>query len=112
MRRRRLFSGGERVSESGGHRGPRDPYAGLMSRREREWLLKIQLLQLVTNNPYVDDYYCTMYECRKFAKERQKDGKEGPPPLLVTEKDESDAIGHVYIPRKFCKFVFEITVIL
>ena len=39
--------------------GPRkdDPYAGLMTRREKEWLIKIQLLQLTSNQPDLDDYY-------------------------------------------------------
>ena len=34
-----------------------DPYAGLMTRREKEWLLKIQLLQLTSSEPDLDDYY-------------------------------------------------------
>ena len=39
--------------------GPRkdDPYAGLMTRREKEWLIKIQLLQLTSNETELDDYY-------------------------------------------------------
>lgn len=35
-----------------------DPYAGLMSKKEREWLIKIQLIQcLGTGDPWDDDYY-------------------------------------------------------
>ena len=34
-----------------------DPYAGLMTRREKEWIIKIQLLQLTSNNPDMDDFY-------------------------------------------------------
>lgn len=38
-----------------------DPYAGFMSKKEREWLIKIQLLQCQgTGNPYDDDYYYTV----------------------------------------------------
>ena len=37
-----------------------DEYAGLMTQRERDWVVKIQLLQLHTENPYVDDYYYTV----------------------------------------------------
>ena len=37
-----------------------DEYAGLMSQREKDWVVKIQLLQLHTDNPYVDDYYYTV----------------------------------------------------
>ena len=34
-----------------------DAYAGLMTRREKEWLIKIQLLQLTSSEPELDDYY-------------------------------------------------------
>ena len=39
--------------------GPRrdDPYAGLMTRREKELLVKIQLQQLTSDEPELDDYY-------------------------------------------------------
>jgi len=37
-----------------------DEYAGLMTQREKDWIVKIQLLQLHTENPYVDDYYYTV----------------------------------------------------
>ena len=43
------------AAESGPNRF--DPYAGIMSRREKEWLIKIQLLQLTSNEPELDDYY-------------------------------------------------------
>lgn len=37
-----------------------DEYAGLMSTREKQWLLNIQLLQLNTGTPYFDDFYYTV----------------------------------------------------
>ena len=37
-----------------------DPYAGLMTRKEKDWIIKIQLIQLQTDNPYLDDYYYTV----------------------------------------------------
>lgn len=43
------------LAESGPRRD--DPYAGLMTRREKEWLIKIQLLQLTSNETELDDYY-------------------------------------------------------
>lgn len=36
---------------------PIDEYAGIMTQKEKDWVIKIQLLQLHTDNPYVDDYY-------------------------------------------------------
>ena len=37
-----------------------DEYAELMTRKEKDWIIKIQLLQLNTDNPYLDDYYYTV----------------------------------------------------
>lgn len=40
--------------------GDRDEYAHLMTQKERDWIIKIQLMQLHTSNPYLDDYYYTV----------------------------------------------------
>lgn len=52
-----------------------DEYAGLMSQREKDWIIKIQLLQLHTDNPYVDDYYFTCWSIKKMLEEKRR--KEG-----------------------------------
>jgi hypothetical protein len=46
--------------EASQHAGYADEYSGLMTQREKDWVTKIQLLQLHTDNPYVDDYYYTV----------------------------------------------------
>lgn len=46
-----------------------DEYANLMSNRDKQFLITIQLMQLNTETPYFDDYYYTMY------KERQRVGR-------------------------------------
>ncbi|XP_033221834.1 protein PAT1 homolog 1 isoform X2 [Belonocnema kinseyi] len=58
-----------------GSNGPReyDEYAGLMSSREKQWLNNIQLLQLNTNQPYVDDYYYTVFCDRQNKKNESED---------------------------------------
>ena len=38
----------------------RDPYDGLMSKKEKDWIIKIQLMQLQSENPFLDDYYYTV----------------------------------------------------
>ena len=38
----------------------RDPYDGLMTKKEKDWIIKIQLMQLQTENPYLDDFYYTV----------------------------------------------------
>ncbi|XP_060532824.1 protein PAT1 homolog 1 [Cylas formicarius] len=52
----------------------RDEYAGLMTIRDKQWLLNIQLLQLNTGTPYFDDYYYTIFKERKL-----KNNKENTP---------------------------------
>lgn len=39
-----------------------DEYANLMSYRDKQFLITIQLMQLNTETPYFDDYYYTMYK--------------------------------------------------
>lgn len=47
-----------------------DPYAGLMTQKEKDWLIKIQLLQVQPENPEVDDYYYVM-STKKKAERRE-----------------------------------------
>lgn len=37
-----------------------DDYAGLMTLREKQWLINIQMLQLNTGTPYIHDFYYTV----------------------------------------------------
>lgn len=56
--------------------GEYDEYAGLMSSREKQWLINIQLLQLNTIQPYVDDYYYTVFcdrQNKQHTNQEQKD---------------------------------------
>ena len=53
-----------------GPSGEHDEYAGLMNNREKQWLNNIQLLQLNTNQPYIDDYYYTVF-CDRMNKKNE-----------------------------------------
>ncbi|XP_053970046.1 protein PAT1 homolog 1 [Anastrepha ludens] len=44
-----------------------DEYANLMSTRDKHWLIGIQLSQLNTETPYIDDFYYMVYRERKAA---------------------------------------------
>ncbi|VDO44493.1 unnamed protein product [Onchocerca flexuosa] len=51
------------------------PFAGFVSKRERNWLIKIQQLQCQgCGNPYEDDFYYTTWKQQKMALERRKKG--------------------------------------
>ncbi|KAK3593859.1 hypothetical protein CHS0354_011462 [Potamilus streckersoni] len=62
-----------------------DEYAGIMTQKEREWIIKIQLLQLQTDNPYLDDYYYTTFTIKKKARENREKGvtEEMEPKLVI-----------------------------
>lgn len=36
---------------------PGDPYANIMSQREKDWVIKIQMMALQSDRPEIDDYY-------------------------------------------------------
>ncbi|XP_076466833.1 uncharacterized protein LOC143298052 [Babylonia areolata] len=80
-----------------GEDGEEDEYAGLMTKKEKDWIIKIQLLQLNTDNPYLDDYYYTYYVLRK--QHRESGSVEGMERFLIPNlaRIESKA----YAPAQF-----------
>lgn len=52
-----------------------DEYANLMTNRDKQWLIGIQLTQLNTGTPYLDDYYYTVYKERKAKARGEKENK-------------------------------------
>ncbi|KAL4658376.1 hypothetical protein GN956_G2026 [Arapaima gigas] len=71
------------------HRGDNlDPNGQLMSMKEKEWIIRLQMIQLQSENPHLDDYYYQEYYQRleaKIAEEEmlgEKNKRE--PPKLTT----------------------------
>lgn len=52
-----------------------DEYANLMSNREKQWLIGIQLTQLNSDAPYINDYYFTVYKERLAARNGNRESK-------------------------------------
>ncbi|KAM3935781.1 protein PAT1 homolog 2 [Leptodactylus fuscus] len=65
-----------------------DPYGSLMSQKEKEWVIKLQMIQLQSENPHLDDYYYQTYyeklERRLAEEELMGERKKKEPPKLVT----------------------------
>ncbi|KAG8038230.1 hypothetical protein G9C98_006557 [Cotesia typhae] len=92
--------------------GEYDEYAGMMSNREKQWLINIQLMQHNTNQPYFDDYYFTVFCDRQNKKnnessdnhkdnKKQNNNKNG-----YRDRDNKDQSQHiltkvVYTPTQF-----------
>lgn len=55
------------------HSFDEDEYAGLMTARERQWVINIQLNQLKCENPYIDDYYYTVFSLKKESEEKERE---------------------------------------
>ena len=49
-----------------------DAYSGLMTSRERQWIVNIQLNQLKCENPFLDDYYYTVFNQNRNSIEQSK----------------------------------------
>ncbi|KAI8822086.1 topoisomerase II-associated protein PAT1 [Fimicolochytrium jonesii] len=50
-----------------------EKYRGTMTQREKELIAKIQISQLVTDNPYRDDFYYIVYKSLTSANQNQED---------------------------------------
>ncbi|XP_023356522.1 protein PAT1 homolog 2 [Sarcophilus harrisii] len=50
-----------------------DPYAGLMNQREKDWVIKVQMVQLQSENPQLDDYYYQEYYQRLERKQADEE---------------------------------------
>ncbi|EMP38914.1 Protein PAT1 like protein 2 [Chelonia mydas] len=65
-----------------------DPYSGLMTRKEKDWVIKVQMMQLQSENPHLDDYYYQAYYHRLERKQAEEELLGGrnkqEPPKLVT----------------------------
>jgi len=75
-----------------------DEYAGLMSQKDKQWIINIQLNQLKCDNPYVDDYYYTMFQARKEEKKNRDDNRAGNQLLLNESLVE---LNQSYTPAQF-----------
>lgn len=72
VRMRRQQRGHNRQYDNRNHRhhhrdgGSRDPYSNLMTSREKEWVIKIQMMALQSDRPEIDDYYYQHYIEKKL----------------------------------------------
>ncbi|NXP76475.1 PATL1 protein, partial [Ramphastos sulfuratus] len=95
------------VGDRGGHRSSqqerKDPYANLMLQREKDWVSKIQMMQLQSTDPYLDDYYYQNYfqklEKLAAAQEVHGDGPKKERTKLITPQVAK--LEHTYKPVQF-----------
>ncbi|KAH9494348.1 Protein PAT1 1 [Dermatophagoides farinae] len=66
-----------------------DRFAGFMTQREKEWLLKVFRLQCKVNDPYVEDYYEVNYMLKKNAHKFLQKQKE----LMISNTNETNGVG-------------------
>ncbi|XP_045433378.1 protein PAT1 homolog 1 isoform X5 [Pipistrellus kuhlii] len=81
---RNLNGAGDRGSHRNSHQDHlrKDPYANLMLQREKDWVSKIQMMQLQSTDPYLDDFY---YQETREKQVRDKRRKT----LVIIEKTYS-----------------------
>ena len=64
-----------------------------MTQKEKDWVIRIQLLQLQTDDPYTDDYYYTTFVMRKLAEEMQKKNASEAATVETLERQAEDGGG-------------------
>ncbi|XP_015275189.1 PREDICTED: protein PAT1 homolog 1 isoform X2 [Gekko japonicus] len=98
-------SAGDRGSHRNSHqeRIRKDPYANLMLQREKDWVSKIQMMQLQSTDPYLDDFYYQNYfqklEKMSAAEEMHGDGPRKERTKLITPQVAK--LEHAYKPVQF-----------
>ncbi|XP_041829030.1 protein PAT1 homolog 2 [Melanotaenia boesemani] len=79
-----------------------DPYCDLMTAKEKEWITRLQMIQLQSENPYLEDYYYQEYYRRIEAKMAEEElgirSKREPPKLTtpyITKTDAYTPVVHI-----------------
>ncbi|KAM4524093.1 protein PAT1 homolog 2 [Odontesthes bonariensis] len=79
-----------------------DPYCNLMSGKEKEWITRLQMIQLQSENPYLEDYYYQEYYRRIEAKMAEEElgirSKREPLKLTtpyITKTDSYTPVVHI-----------------
>ncbi|XP_028332735.1 protein PAT1 homolog 2 [Gouania willdenowi] len=76
-----------------------DPYCNLMTAKEKEWIIRLQMIQLQSENPYHEDYYYQEYYRRIEAKMAEEElgikSKREPPKLTTPYITKTDAYAPV-----------------
>ncbi|XP_062243549.1 protein PAT1 homolog 1 isoform X1 [Platichthys flesus] len=110
MLTQRMQSRGGDHGRTGGDRHSRDPYSNLMTQKEKEWVTKIQMMQLQSTDPYLDDYYYqNYYEKMEKRQERERDSskKEYTTKLITPQVAK---VEHTYRPVQFAGSLGKLTV--
>uniref|UniRef100_H3CHY8 Uncharacterized protein n=1 Tax=Tetraodon nigroviridis TaxID=99883 RepID=H3CHY8_TETNG len=99
-------------SRTGGDRRSRDPYSNLMTQKEKEWVTKVQMMQLQSTDPYLDDYYYQVFLDVLYAHvldERETDSsKKEHTTKLITPQIAK--VEHSYRPVQFAGSLGKLTV--
>lgn len=86
-----------------------DDYAGLMSTKEKQWLMSIQINQLISDNPYVEDYYFTVLRLRCLGKlNPDRNAREGPK-LIIPGRTKTES--KIYAPTQFANSLGKLQVV-
>ncbi|XP_040042689.1 protein PAT1 homolog 1 isoform X1 [Gasterosteus aculeatus] len=110
MLTQRMQSRGGDRGRTGGDRRSRDPYSNLMTQKEKEWVTKIQMMQLQSTDPYLDDYYYqNYYEKMEKRQDRESDSskKEYTTKLITPQVAK---VEHTYRPVQFAGSLGKLTV--
>ncbi|XP_041095385.1 protein PAT1 homolog 1-like [Polyodon spathula] len=104
-------AGGDRPQRLGGSQDRRrDPYSNLMTPREKEWVSRVQMMQLQSTDPYLDDYYYQNYfqKLEKRPSPTDGDAHKREHTKLITPQVAK--LEHAYRPVQFAGSLGKLTV--
>ncbi|XP_039264448.2 protein PAT1 homolog 1-like [Styela clava] len=88
----------------------RDPYAYLMTSREKEWVIKIQMMALQSDRPEIDDYYYQRYIDKRLQEGKLSLDDDNPEQKRLITPTKANPEGKKYIPVQFDNSLGKLTV--
>ncbi|CAK8692235.1 unnamed protein product [Clavelina lepadiformis] len=87
---------------------PGDPYANIMTQKEKDWVIRIQMMALQSDRPEIDDYYY-----QNYIEQRLRDGKlnsndSNTPTRLITPT-KPNMENRKYVPVQFVNSLGKLT---
>uniref|UniRef100_H2XSE6 mRNA decay factor PAT1 domain-containing protein n=1 Tax=Ciona intestinalis TaxID=7719 RepID=H2XSE6_CIOIN len=86
---------------------PGDPYANIMNQKEKDWVIRIQMMALQSDRPEIDDYYYQNYIERRLREGRLNSDQSKPARLITPTKPNLE--NRKYVPVQFSNSLGKLT---
>lgn len=88
----------------------RDPHAYLMTSREKDWVIKIQMMALQSDRPEIDDYYYQRYIDKRLQEGKLSFDDDNSEQKRLITPTKANPDGKKYVPVQFDNSLGKLTV--